>query len=178
MITTLHVADVADALEHALGRTEEQGALESEQGDALVTGLGGRGQLFTMHPARSRQGTEREERGDRDADEHRVDEVEAHRDDGRDDEHDGVGASRAEHRAHRRERDHAGSGDHEHAGERGERDLGDDGAADEHDHEQQQRVHDRREACAPPERTFTAVRAIAPVAGMPPKNPAATEASP
>ncbi len=29
-----------------------------------------------------------------------------------------------------------------------------------------------------PERTFTAVRAIAPVAGMPPKNPAAREASP
>ena len=29
-----------------------------------------------------------------------------------------------------------------------------------------------------PERTFTAVRAIAPVAGMPPKNPAAIEASP
>ena len=29
-----------------------------------------------------------------------------------------------------------------------------------------------------PDRTLTAVRAMAPVAGMPPKNPAATEASP
>ena len=109
MITTCDVANVADALEHALGRTEEQGTLESEQGDALVTGLGGRRQLFTVHAARSRQRAEREERGDRDADEHRVDQVEAHRDDRRDDEHDRVGARRAEHRAHCRESRSCGS---------------------------------------------------------------------
>ena len=49
----LDAADVADALEHALGRTEEQGALEPEQGDALVTGLGGRRQLLAVHAARA-----------------------------------------------------------------------------------------------------------------------------
>ena len=89
----LDVPDVADALEHALGRAEEQGALEPEQRDALVAGLGGHGQLLAVHAARAGERAQGEERGDGDADEHGVDEVEAHRDDRGDDEDDRVGAA-------------------------------------------------------------------------------------
>ena len=58
------------------------------------------------------------------------------------DEHERVGAGRAQDRADVVDLDHAHGGDHQHAGERGQRDRGDQARADQHDDDQRERVHD------------------------------------
>lgn len=44
-----HARDAGDPLEDAVGRAEEEGAVQAEEGDALVPRLGGQGEFFALH---------------------------------------------------------------------------------------------------------------------------------
>ena len=140
----LRVLLVGDPLDDAVRSAEEERSRDSEDGDLFVALRGLVGKLLPADVADAAEGPQREEacHGDPDQDGH--DQIEAHRDDGGQQEHEGAGSTGPDHHADRGRREHPARSDHQHAGERCERDHGGGLSCQQHHQQQRQRMHDSR----------------------------------